>query len=288
MKKYFIFFYFLFFATIINGQNNTLYEIDAELYPEDQTLIVKQKIKFKNSSKFSLDQLFLEDWSNSYSDNTTKLAKRLSDEYSRSFTFSKKKQKGFTLINKIESEHIKEWQRTKDNDIIEIKLSKPLEPNKSVEIYIDYSIRLPDSKFTGYGYDNSNFYLKNWIIIISSLNQTKWAKQSNLNLDDQSVNFSDYSIIFKIRDDYKLFSNLDKLSEDLVGNQKLIRLTGINKREIKINILKDDMLLTFENNGIITETDIFKFSSISESQYVYNRISKFINDYFLSQIKVKF
>lgn len=279
MKKYFIVFYFLFFGTIINGQSNTFYEIDAELYPEAQTLIVKQKIKFKNSSKLSLDKLFLEDWSNSYTDNTTKLAKRLSDEYSRSFTFSKKKQKGFTSINKIDSEHIKEWQRTSDNDIIEIKLSKPLEPNESVEIYIDYSIKLPDSKFTGYGYDNSNFYLKNWIIIISSLNQTKWAKQSNLNLDDQSVNFSDYSIIFKIGDDYKLFSNLDKLSEDFIGNQKLIALTGVNKRDIKINILKDDMLLTFENKGVITETDIFKFSSISETQSIYNRISEFITDY---------
>ena len=153
--------------------------------------------------------------------------------------------------------------------------------NESIEIIIDYSINLPDSRFTGFGYDDDNLYLKNWIIVLSSLNKSKWAKQSNLNLDDQSINFSDYYIVFKIKKDYKLFSNLDKLSEDLIKDQKIISLNGINKKEIKINILKEDVFLKLENKGIITETDIFKLSSISDTRYNYNRISEFISNYFV-------
>jgi len=196
MKKYFLIFCFLIFGPITYGQSNTIYKIDVELNPDDQTLLIRQKVEFKNSSKSDIDKLFLEDWSESYRDNNTNLAKRISDEYSRSFSFSKKRQRGYTTINELYSENLEEWQRLEDSDIIELKLSKPLLSNESIEIIIDYSIKLPDSRFTGFGYDDDNFYLKNWIIVLSSLNKSEWAKQSNLNLDDQSINFSDYYIVF--------------------------------------------------------------------------------------------
>ena len=281
MQKYLLVFCFLIFGPIIYGQSNAIYEIDVELNHEDQSLLIKQKIQFTNNSKHGIDKLFLEDWSESYRDNKTKLAKRISDEYSRSFAFSKKRQKGYTTINELNSKNLKEWQRIEGSDIIELKLSQPLLSEESIKIYIDYSIKLPDSRFTGFGYDNDNFYLKNWIIVLSSYNKSKWGKQSNLNLDDQSINFSDYNIVFKIKKDYNLFSNLNKLSEDLIGDQKIISLNGINTKEIKINILKEDVFLNLENNGIITETDIFKLSSISDTQFNYKRISEFISNYFL-------
>jgi hypothetical protein len=288
MKKYFIIFCFLIFGPITYGQSNTIYKIDVELNPEDQTLLIRQKVEFINNSKFGIDKLFFEDWSNSYSNTDTKLAKRISDEYSRSFSFSKKRQRGYTTINELYSENLEEWKRLEDSDIIELKLSKPLLPNESIEIIVDYSIKLPDSRFTGFGYDDDNFYLKNWIIVLSSINKSKWTKQNNLNLDDQSINFSDYHIVFKIKKDYKLFSNLDKLSEDLIKDQKIISLSGINKKEIKINILKEDVFLKLENKGIITETDIFKLSSISDTRYNYNRISEFISNYFVDNKPNKF
>ncbi len=288
MKKYFIIFCFLIFGPITYGQSNTIYKIDVELNPEDQTLLIRQKVEFINNSKFGIDKLFFEDWSNSYSNTDTKLAKRISDEYSRSFSFSKKRQRGYTTINELYSENLEEWKRLEDSDIIELKLSKPLLPNESIEIIVDYSIKLPDSRFTGFGYDDDNFYLKNWIIVLSSINKSKWTKQNNLNLDDQSINFSDYYIVFKIKKDYKLFSNLDKLSEDLIKDQKIISLSGINKKEIKINILKEDVFLKLENKGIITETDIFKLSSISDTRYNYNRISEFISNYFVDNKPNKF
>lgn len=281
MEKYFLVICFLIFGPIIYGQSNAMYEIDVELNHEDQSLLIKQKILFTNNSMHGIDKLFLEDWSESYRDNNTNLAKRISDEYSRSFAFSKKKLRGYTTINELYSENLEEWQRLEGSDVIELKLSKPLLSDESVKIHIDYSIKLPDSRFTGFGYDNDNFYLKNWIIILSSFNKSKWGKQSNLNLDDQSINFSDYNIVFKIKKDYNLFSNLNKLSEHLIGDQKIISLNGINTKEIKTNILKENVFLKLENNGIITETDIFNLSSISDTQYNYKRISEFISNYFV-------
>ena len=83
------------------GQNINSYNIDAKLNSEDKTIEIYQVMKFKNTSNVLLKEIYLEDWSNSYIDNTTKLAKRISDEYSRSFSFAQKKQRGSTLINNI-------------------------------------------------------------------------------------------------------------------------------------------------------------------------------------------
>ena len=98
MEKYFLVICFLIFGPIIYGQSNTMYEIDVELNHEDQSLLIKQKIQFTNNSKHGIDKLFLEDWSESYRDNKTKLAKRISDEYSRSFAFSKKKHLAHLMV----------------------------------------------------------------------------------------------------------------------------------------------------------------------------------------------
>ena len=99
----------LFILTILiipingSGQNINSYNIDAKLNSEDKTIEIYQIMKFKNTSNTPLKEIFLEDWSNSYLDNTTSLAKRISDEYSRSFSFAQKKQRGSSSVNNIKS-----------------------------------------------------------------------------------------------------------------------------------------------------------------------------------------
>ena len=288
MKQLLSLFFLFLFGPILLGQSNNLYDIYVELIQEDKLLIINQKMILNNDSNNIIEKVFLEDWSNSYKDNNSKLAKRISDEYSRTFTFANNKQRGFTTINKLESDKIKSWKRLDEDDIIELVLYKPLEISDSIEININYTIKLPDSKFTGFGYDDQNFYLKNWIIVYSNLNSSNWSKQSNLNLDDQSINYSDYYIQFKIHKDYKLFSNLNRLSTKQNEDHNLISLKGNNKRDVDINILKESKFLRLEHNGIISETDIFKLSSITNTQFSYNRITKFISNFFNDDSNKKF
>jgi len=173
------------FPIMLFGQSNNSYNLEVELNSFDKTVDIKQVMKYKNISNTSVDIIFLEDWSNAYSNTDTKLAKRISDEYSRSFSFSQKKQRGSTIINKISSNNIDKWSRSENaSDIIKLFLKEPLKINQSIEIEILYSIKLPDSKFTGFGYDNSNnFYLKNWIIAFSA--------NSGLNLLPKSLKATD-------------------------------------------------------------------------------------------------
>ena len=276
------------FPIMLFGQSNNSYNLEVELNSFDKTLDIKQVMKYKNISNTSVDIIFLEDWSNAYSNTDTKLAKRISDEYSRSFSFSQKKQRGSTIINKISSNNIDRWSRSENaSDIIKLFLKEPLKINQFIEIEISYSIKLPDSKFTGFGYDNSNnFYLKNWIIAFSANSGLNLLPQSNLNLDDQSIDNSDYSIKLKLDGDYFIVSNLQNiLNED--NERETAQLIGSSVKDVKLNILAEDNFIELKNNQFEVETDIFKKTPLLESENKFNRVSSFISKYFNDTEKTK-
>ena len=276
------------FPIMLFGQSNNSYNLEVELNSFDKTIDIKQVMKYKNISNTNVDIIFLEDWSNAYSNTDTKLAKRISDEYSRSFSFSQKKQRGSTIINKISSNNIDKWSRSENaSDIIKLFLKEPLKINQSIEIEISYSIKLPDSKFTGFGYDNSNnFYLKNWIIAFSANSGLNLLPQSNLNLDDQSIDNSDYSIKLKLDGDYFIVSNLQNiLNED--NERETAQLIGSSVKDVKLNILAEDNFIELKNNQFEVETDIFKKTPLLESENKFNRVSSFISKYFNDTEKTK-
>ena len=262
-------------------QNINSYNIEAKLNSEDKTLTVSQIMKFKNTSNISLNKIVLEDWANSYVDNRTSLAKRISDEYSRSFTFATKKQRGSTQIKSITSNNIESWRKSeKTSDIINIYLKKELKKGESIEIEINYQVKLPDSKFTGYGFDNSNYYLKNWIIVFSNISESKWYSQSNLNLNDQSLKKSRYEMKVSFDKNYYLFSNLKINKTEVLTDTKNVYLSGSDINDVKIDLLIDENYRNFQNINNEIETDIFKISSLKEAEKKITRVNNFVKDYF--------
>ena len=270
-------------------QNTNSYNIDVILSSEDKTLIINQVMKFKNTSNISIKEIVLEDWANSYVNNRTRLAKRISDEYSRSFTFAKKKQRGSTLIKSIASDNIESWSVSKKtSDIINVYLKKELKKGESIEIEINYIVKLPDSKFTGYGFDNNNnFYLKNWLIVFSNISKLNWRSQSNLNLNDQSLKKSSYKLKMSFDKSYDLFTNLSVNKTEILIDKKNVYLSGYDINNVKIDLLIDKTYTNFQNFNNEIETDIFKTSSLEEAEIKIKRVNNFIKDYFNDKSDLK-
>ena len=270
-------------------QNTNSYNIDVILSPEDKTLIINQVMKFKNTSNISIKEIVLEDWANSYVNNRTRLAKRISDEYSRSFTFAKKKQRGSTLIKSIASDNIESWSVSKKtSDIINVYLKKELKKGESIEIKINYIVKLPDSKFTGYGFDNNNnFYLKNWLIVFSNISKLNWSSQSNLNLNDQSLKKSSYKLKMSFDKSYDLFTNLSVNKTEILIDKKNVYLSGYDINNVKIDLLIEKTYTNFQNFNNEIETDIFKTSSLEEAEIKIKRVNNFIKDYFNDKSDLK-
>ena len=124
----------------IRGQDINSYNVNAILNVDSNSIEINQIMKFKNTSNIQLDEIFLEDWSNSYINNETKLAKRISDEYSRSFSFAQKRQRGFTTINNLKGENIKSWYRNNSQlDIIKVELIESIKKDQSIIIELNYT-----------------------------------------------------------------------------------------------------------------------------------------------------
>ena len=272
----------------VRGQDINSYSVNAVLNVDSNSIEINQIMKFKNTSNIELKEIFLEDWSNSYINNETKLAKRISDEYSRSFSFAKKRQRGFTTINNLEGENIKSWYRYNNQlDIIKVELIESIKKDQSITIELNYTIKLPDSKFTGHGYDGEDFYLKNWLIIFSNLSDGKWSKQSNLNLDDQTLSKSRFNINFSFEGNYNLISNLNKKKVNSLSQIKTIELSGSSIDNVRVYLVKEDNYNTIKNQNIEIETDIFKSSDPLEAEIKFNRVTEFISNYFEDTDKYK-
>ncbi len=272
----------------IRGQDINSYKVNAILNVDSNSIEINQIMKFKNTSDIQLEEIFLEDWSNSYINNETKLAKRISDEYSRSFSFAQKRQRGFTTINNLKGENIKSWYRyNSQSDIIKVELIESIKKDQSIIIELNYTIKLPDSKFTGHGYDGEDFYLKNWLIIFSNLSDDKWSKQSNLNLDDQTLSQSRFNINFSFEGNYNLISNLNKKKVNSLSQIKTIELSGSSIDNVRVYLVKEDNYNTIQNQNIEIETDIFKISDPLEAEIKFNRVTEFISNYFEDTGKYK-
>ena len=87
----------------ISSQAQHHITIDASLEAELRTITISQEIEYKNHSSVPLNEIFLNDWANSFSSKTTPLAKRFSENYESSFHFEKNKNRGHSVIHSIEN-----------------------------------------------------------------------------------------------------------------------------------------------------------------------------------------
>ena len=168
----------------------TKYKIDATLDSEERLIFVKQKIIFTNPDTEKLNVLFLQDWINAYKNTQTPLAKRFAEDFSRSFYSSAKSKLGFTVLDTVHSpSNPLVWKRLEDQpDIIKITLPEYLAPAATTTLTLNYTIKIPDSKFTRMGInDSGKVYLNHWNIVVapfltmssscfaSFLNSTSWS-----------------------------------------------------------------------------------------------------------------
>tara|TARA_R110002051_G_scaffold234056_5_gene295622 strand:+ start:15105 stop:15653 length:549 start_codon:yes stop_codon:yes gene_type:complete len=161
-------YYILFLLPCLSvfGQHNIA--IDAILDAENHILEISQNIDYKNTTGQTLDTLYFVDWANSFSSKTTPLGLRFNEDYRRDFHYANDTERGATLIGGFTSEtgENMKWNRPlRAPDIIQVVLKKPLFSGENTTLDLKYSIKIPSSKFTKYGYTkDGEFDLEYWYI----------------------------------------------------------------------------------------------------------------------------
>ena len=163
------------------------YNIKARLDPIENEIHIVQKIRYTHLKDFPTKEIYLNDWNHAYSSTESPLAKRLVEEYNRSFYLSKKSKRGATAIERLKvNGNANNWERLENQiDIIKVTLDEEITKGSVVKLEIAYTLQLPDAKFTGYGItDLETYFLENIFLSIAWQNPKEWAPISNLDLED--------------------------------------------------------------------------------------------------------
>ena len=256
---------------------------------ELKTLNIKQDLTYHNTTNDTLASIVLNDWNNAFADKNTPLAKRFSDEFYRGFHLAKAADRGkTTIINLTETNFSAlEWERsTQDPDYITVKLNRKLLPNEKIVLHLNYIVKIPNDKFTHFGFDqNGGMALKNWFISPARFENGLFVKYNNFNLDDIANAVSDYDVEIKIPNSHSITTDLNSVSKD-TSNQgyNIYSFSGRNRTDFSLYIEKQNSFRTYDNGSLLVETNL-KNKKIDEIQkaIIINRVvsyaEKFIGKY---------
>lgn len=256
---------------------------------ELKTLNIKQDLTYHNTTNDTLTSIVLNDWNNAFADKNTPLAKRFSDEFYRGFHLAKAADRGkTTIINLTETNFSAlEWERSAQNpDYIMVKLNRKLLPNEKIILHLNYIVKIPNDKFTRFGFDqNGGMALKNWFISPARFENGLFVKYNNFNLDDIANAVSDYEVEIKIPNSHSITTDLNSVSKD-TSNQSytIYSFSGRNRTDFSLYIEKQNSFRSYDNGSLLIETNL-KNKKIDEIQkaIIINRVvsyaEKFIGKY---------
>ena len=246
----------MFITVGLSQQSNT---INATIDPEKGTVKVNQIVTFTNHTNKPLNSLYLYDWNHAYSDNSTLLSKKLSEEFNFKFERSRSNEKGKTSIHQI--------------------LSKQhLLPGASQDILISYTLQLPSSNFTGYGIDsNQNISFRSGFLQFANQSiDGQWYLDSNYGFHDMSASQSKstFSICFP-----KSYTIIPSAKGDYQDG--CWRMSSELKHNFNFYLKKEHDYRLIASSGFEIITDMANdFENEMYNQQIMHRFQAFIERYF--------
>ena len=256
------------------------YNIKASLDPIENEIHIVQKIRYTHLKDFPTKEIYLNDWNHAYSSTESPLAKRLVEEYNRSFYLSKKSKSGATVIESLQvNGKAHNWERPQNQiDIIKVTLEEEINKGSVVKLQIAYTLQLPDAKFTGYGItDDETYYLENIFLSIAWQKSKEWAPISHLDLEDIPNSEGDYNIVFSLPNKLEIISNLTPYKKEATKDEHIYSFKNKDKKQLLFHIgaENDYCDFSFDRKEIFSNIKS-NYLSKAESRYSLKKINTFL------------
>ncbi|WP_300675630.1 aminopeptidase [Soonwooa sp.] len=207
MKKLFFGSLFLMQGIWCFGQQDSI-QISARLSPDAQVLIVDQQILYHNNLDVALDKIKLLNWVAAYQNRNTPLLKRKLKDRKKDLYFAKTSELGSLNNLQIEIDgKTRDFSHLKE-EFLYLNLDEKLDPKSSKNIKLHYEIKLPNSKFTGYGIDKTDINLKYFFIVPDTFENQEQYPRHFLDTEQNLNSGSYWDVDFQIHDAFKVESNL--------------------------------------------------------------------------------
>lgn len=255
-------------------------EIIAKIDTENKWVNIQQTFTYQNNTPDTLDVLYFNDWNHAYASKNTPLAKRFSEEYKKSLHLATNADRGATkLIGLIDTDYEKlDWERLATYDLLKITLNKPIQPYESVKYIFTYTVKLPSSKFTGYGFNTKDeFYLRDWYLSPAVYKNGEWLLYSNKDLQDLYTGITNTIINFVYPENFSLNTNYKEIKSRVLDGNQWVKLVGNRKKGAEIYLANENLFKRFEVNNTILVTDLIdKKIADSISVHSVNKVFKYL------------
>ncbi len=247
---------FVFIGGTLSAQH--VITIDATLQPEKKSLLITQQLSYKNVSEDILNEIYFYDWANSFSSKTTDLAERFAENYNSSFHFEKERNRGKTDVISMtnEGQQPLSWEREGGVDILKVTLEKPLNAGEVYTMNLQYTVKMPNDKFTRYGVTAQNDYkLQHWYLS-PAVYDGSWHVYTNKNTEDLYLTPSSFSITLHTPPEYIITSDFEMENQTVSGTVKTTILKGENRMKAVLYLEKNPLFETIETDKLTVVTDI--------------------------------
>ena len=282
---------------VLNESNKKLnkYNIDVILEDEVKRLKCNQNIEYVNNTNSKLRSLYFHIYPNAFSKEEFAPFEKtqMNQAYPNGFN------EGYISIENIiiEGKKVNYEIQGEKNDILELKLDKPLDKNDTIYIDMKFNIKLPNScgRF-GYGQDTIN--ITNWFPIACVYDKKGWNTKSYETIGDPFYSdINDFKVKILVPAKYILGST-GNMVETKTDNKKSLydieaksvrdfALILSDKFKVKKDKLKDIEITTYNLNPEFSEIstkfakDSIEIFSELFGEYPYNKYSVIASDFYI-------
>ncbi|RZJ31829.1 MAG: aminopeptidase, partial [Chryseobacterium sp.] len=187
--------------------------LDVKLNDDQRSLSVKQTLIYHNPHQKSINQVKLLNWVAAYQKRKTPLLKRKIEDRKSDLYFAKDNQLGqLERLSYAHNNTTSEILNTNQENIF-IPLSQDLKPGESITIDLDYQIKLPDARFTGYGINTNHILLKYFFLAPETFEDESQSNSFYRDTEETGNSGSFWRVNFEIPQYWKIYSNLNQINE---------------------------------------------------------------------------
>lgn len=269
------------------GQQDSIV-ISAKLSADAQSLLVNQSIVYHNPHQTSIDKVKLQNWVAAYQNRATPLLKRKLQDRKKELYFANADQLGQLNNLHISSPNNSKIYNQLTEEFIYFYLDRPLKPSESVTLNLQYEIKLPSAKFTGYGTNKNGINLKYFFIVPDSFEGENQYPKHFLDTEQNLNSESFWNVKFDIPFEAVAESNLPKVeSNNFKGisiNDPEFYITfnkNITKTTIDVGNQKVDLVFGYPLST--KDLQSIEFFAPLQLQFIKNRFGHLPEKIFLSE-----
>ena len=256
-------------------------QIEGVLDVELNTITIKHRIDYHNTSDDTLKELYFNDWTSSFSSPTTPLSNRFVEEFNKDLLSDKLEDRGFTKITSIKNsfgKNINYYYLENHPDIFKVTLENELLPNTTTTLYFEYTLQIQNDRFTGYGVTKDGSYnLRYWYISPAVYEYSQWKLYSNQNIQDYYTPHSNIELIMSVPELYDVASELNLKSTQSNQQKNTFNFSGEKRTDTRLYISKTQFVkFNVQNLNIITDNHDYKISDLERID-LFKKVVGFLN-----------